>query len=63
MAIRPPILQRGDTIGIVTLGSPLDANIIDERIQTIENMGFKVVVGKYAYAYGGIVAATAQQRC
>ncbi len=62
MAIKPPILQRGDTIGIVTLGSPLDASIIDARIQTIENMGFKVVVGKYAYAYGGIVAATAQQR-
>jgi muramoyltetrapeptide carboxypeptidase len=62
MAIRPPILQRGDTIGIVTLGSPLDATIIDERIQTIENMGFKVVIGKYAYAYGGIVASTAQQR-
>lgn len=62
MAIKPPILQRGDTIGIVTLGSPLDATIIDERIQTIENMGFKVVIGKYAYAYGGIVASTAQQR-
>ncbi|KQX69085.1 MULTISPECIES: S66 peptidase family protein [unclassified Paenibacillus] len=62
MAIRPPILQRGDTIGIVTLGSPLDATIIDERIKTIENMGFNVVVGKYAYAYGGIVASTAQQR-
>ncbi|KRF31825.1 S66 peptidase family protein [Paenibacillus sp. Soil787] len=62
MAIKPPILQRGDTIGIVTLGSPLDANIIDERIKTIENMGFNVVVGKYAYAYGGIVASTAQQR-
>lgn len=62
MAIKPPILQRGDTIGIVTLGSPLDASIIDARIQTIEDMGFNVVVGKYAYAYGGIVAATAQQR-
>ncbi|NRF91299.1 LD-carboxypeptidase [Paenibacillus frigoriresistens] len=62
MAIRPPILQRGDTIGIVTLGSPLDATIIDERIKTLENMGFKVVIGKYAYAYGGIVASSAQQR-
>ncbi|OCT13717.1 LD-carboxypeptidase [Paenibacillus pectinilyticus] len=62
MAIRPPILQRGDTIGIVTLGSPLDANTIDARIQTLGNMGFQVVVGKYAYAYGGIVASTAQQR-
>lgn len=62
MAIRPPILQAGDTIGIVTLGSPLDASTIDARIQTLENMGFNVVVGKYVYAYGGIVASTAQQR-
>ncbi|CAN7479254.1 LD-carboxypeptidase [Paenibacillus sp. LjRoot153] len=62
MAIRPPILQSGDTIGIVTLGSPLDASVIDARIETLGNMGFKVVVGKYAYAYGGIVAATAAQR-
>lgn len=62
MAISPPILQAGDTIGIVTLGSPLDASTIDARIQTLEHMGFNVVVGKYAYAYGGIVASTAQQR-
>ena len=36
--------------------------MIDARIRTLENMGFKVIVGKYTYAYGGIVAATAQQR-
>ncbi|NOV02206.1 S66 peptidase family protein [Paenibacillus planticolens] len=62
MAIQPSILRSGDTIGIVTLGSPLDASIIDSRIRTLENMGFKVIVGKYAYLYGGIVAASAQQR-
>lgn len=62
MAIRPPILQSGDTIGIVTLGSPLDASTIDARIGTLGDMGFNVVVGKYTYAYGGIVAATAAQR-
>lgn len=62
MAIQPPVLRGGDTIGVVTLGSPLDAGIIDARINTLEEMGFQVVIGKYAYAYGGIVAATAQQR-
>ncbi|MBP1960997.1 S66 peptidase family protein [Paenibacillus aceris] len=62
MAIQPPILKGGDTIGIVTLGSPLDATIIDERIRTLEDMGFNVTVGKYAYSYDGIVAASAQQR-
>lgn len=62
MAIQPPILRGGDTIGIVTLGSPLDASIIDARISTLEGMGFEVLVGKYAYSYDGIVASTAQQR-
>ena len=26
MAIRPSVLKRGDTIGLVTLGTPLDAD-------------------------------------
>ena len=62
MAIRPPILRAGDTVGIVTLGSPRDAATIDSRIQTLENMGFNVVVGKYVYSSIGFVAATPQQR-
>ncbi|MFC5448608.1 S66 peptidase family protein [Paenibacillus aestuarii] len=62
MAIKPPMLHRGDTVGIVTLGSPLDAHIIDARIQTLEHMGFNVLVGKYAYLYNGIVASSAEQR-
>ncbi|BFT72164.1 LD-carboxypeptidase [Paenibacillus sp. P36] len=62
MTIQPPMLRGGDTIGIVTLGSPLDASIIDARIATLEGMGFEVLVGKYAYSYDGIVASTAQQR-
>lgn len=62
MAIKPPILQRGDTIGLVTLGSPLDANTINSRVQTLESMGFNIIFGEHVYAYGGIVAASAQQR-
>lgn len=62
MAIRPPVLQRGDTIGLVTLGSPLDANIINTRVQTLIDMGFNIVLGRHVYSYEGIVAASAQQR-
>nr|WP_300091666.1 LD-carboxypeptidase [Sedimentibacter sp.] len=63
MATRPPILRAGDTVGIVTLGSPRDAETINSRIKTLENMGFSVVVGKYVYSWeGGYVAATAEQR-
>lgn len=56
------MLQRGDTVGIVTLGSPLEASKINEGLQTLRSMGFRVLLGQYVYGYGGIVAATAQQR-
>ncbi|MDM5317133.1 LD-carboxypeptidase [Fictibacillus sp. b24] len=62
MAIKPRQLQRGDTIGIVTLGSPLEANIINEGINTLKNMGFKVVIGDYVYAANGFLAGTPQQQ-
>lgn len=62
MAIRPPILRAGDTIGIVTLGSPRDEATINARIQFLENLGFKVIVGQYVYSWAGYVAATPQER-
>ncbi|MDD7795514.1 S66 peptidase family protein [Clostridium sp. 'White wine YQ'] len=62
MATRPEILRPGDTIGIVTLGSPLFENVINERIKTLENMGFSVVLGKYVYSYSGYLAASEQER-
>lgn len=62
MATRPPILHAGDTIGIVTLGSPLSTDAINTGIQTLKNMGFNVVLGKYVYSSMGYVAATDEQR-
>lgn len=62
MAIRPPILQAGDTIGIVTLGSPLSASTINARIETLKNLGFQVILGEYVYAENGFLAGTDQQR-
>ena len=62
MASRPPILRAGDTIGIVTLGSPPDAATIDTGIQTLQSMGFNVLVGEYAYSSAGIVAASPLER-
>jgi len=62
MAIRPPILLKGDTIGVVTLGSPRDEATINSRIQTLKNMGFNVVLGEYVYSSAGYLAATPQQR-
>ncbi|CAH0121248.1 putative murein peptide carboxypeptidase [Paenibacillus sp. CECT 9249] len=62
MAIKPPMLRPGDTIGIVTLGSPLDPGVIDARIETVRQMGFKVVLGRYVYAQNGFLAGTDEQR-
>lgn len=62
MAKSPPMLQPGDTVGIVTLGSPLAADIINARIATLQGLGFQVVVGEHVYAADGFLAGTAQQR-
>ena len=62
MAIKPPQLKMGDTIGVVTLGSPLSAQIIDEGIATLKNMGFNVIVGDHAYDSTGFLAGTAEER-
>ncbi len=62
MAIRPPILRAGDTVGIVTLGSPRDEATINARIQFLEELGFNVILGDYVYSWAGFVAATPQQR-
>jgi muramoyltetrapeptide carboxypeptidase len=62
MAIRPPMLQKGDTIGIVTLGSPLGADIINARINDLQSMGYNVILGQYVYAHNGFLAGTDQER-
>lgn len=62
MAIRPPMLKKGDTFGIVTLGSPLEASEIDSRIAFLKQLGFNVVLGDYVYASNGYLAGTDQER-
>lgn len=62
MVLKPPNLQQGDTIGIVTLGSPLEANVINTRINMLNNMGFDVVVGDHVYSQNGFLAGTDQER-
>lgn len=62
MAVRPPILEQGDTIGIVTLGSPLDPMVINQGIQTLESFGFNVVLGDNVYEATGFLAGTPEER-
>ena len=62
MPIPPPILQRGDTVGIVTLGDPLAAGIINARIEYLRAMELNVVLGQYVYAQNGFLAGTDERR-
>ncbi len=62
MANRPAPLQSGDTIGIVTLGSPLDPAIINTRAEYLRTLGFNVVFGDYVFAQDGFLAGTPEQR-
>lgn len=62
MAVRPPILFRGDTVGIVTLGSPLAADVINARLAFLKAFGFNFVLGKYVYEARGIVTTDARHR-
>ncbi|MET0785652.1 MAG: LD-carboxypeptidase [Paenisporosarcina sp.] len=62
MPILPPQLRPGDTIGIVTLGSPLEASRINEGIATLESLGFKVIIGESTYASTGFLAGPPEDR-
>ncbi|MEX1029195.1 MAG: LD-carboxypeptidase [Paenibacillaceae bacterium] len=62
MAIKPLALQRGDRVGIVTLGSPLDPTIIQTRIAYLQAMGLEVVVGRYVYSQNGYLAGKDEER-
>lgn len=62
MAIRPRALVRGDTAGIVTLGSPLARETIDARIGYLRQMGLDVVVGRHVYDADGYLAGTDEER-
>lgn len=62
MAIRPRALVRGDTVGIVTLGSPLARETIDAGIAYLRQMGLNVVLGEHVYDADGYLAGTDEER-
>ena len=62
MATIPQRLNQGDTIGIVTLGSPLPKEQIDSDVNFLKGMGYNVILGNYVYAANGFLAGTDEQR-
>ncbi|TSB45752.1 S66 peptidase family protein [Alkalicoccobacillus porphyridii] len=62
MANIPVQLQQGDTVGIVTLGSPLDPTVINTRVEYLRALGFNVILGQSVYQQDGFLAGTAESR-
>lgn len=62
MATAPPLLRRGDTVGIVTLGSPLNRATIDARIEVLRSTGLNPIVGEHVYDQDGFLAGTDEDR-
>lgn len=63
--LKPACLQVGDTIGIVSPASPIAAYCprrFERGVQTLERMGFKVLVSEHARALHGHTAGTIAER-
>ncbi len=44
------------------MGSPLDVEVINARVDTLKSMGFNVVLGDYVYSRNGFLAGSDQER-
>lgn len=61
--IKPPRLQKGETIGIISpASSPDDLSRIEKAVSYFEKNGYKCEVGKNVGKYFGYLAGTDEQR-
>lgn len=63
--IKPDILKRGDTIGLVSTSSPMAgllAHRVKAAVKMLKELGFKVKIGKNALKVNGYVAGTGKER-
>ncbi len=55
-------LQPGQTIGVVSPASPVKPEVLDKGIAKLKSLGFRVKVGKHAYAKQGYLAGSDLER-
>lgn len=61
--IRPPRLNKGDLLGLVSPASPIaDPSRIDRGVRYLEGLGYRVLLGKSITAVHGYLAGTDEQR-
>lgn len=62
MKTRPRALQPGDTVGLLTLSSPLKMEQLQVKINFVESLGLKYKLGKTIGAGPGLLAGTDAER-
>jgi len=63
MAIKPPRLNPGDTIGIIAPASaPPDPNAVDRSVAVLEGLGFKTKLARNVRKRWGFLAGTDRER-
>ena len=60
--IRPPKLNLGDKVGVVTPAGPVDKTQLKKGLCVISDMGFQPILGKYIYTQSRFFAGTDLQR-
>ena len=62
--IKPPRLDQGDTVGLITPASPLyEAHqTIIEAVEKMKNLGYQVKLGKHVYKKWGYLAGSDEDR-
>src|SRR4051812_43391264 len=61
--IKPPALKKGDLIGLICPASPPDpSSKIEAGARYFEGLGYRVKIGRNAYAARGYLAGSDQQR-
>jgi muramoyltetrapeptide carboxypeptidase len=59
---KPPMLRRGDRVGLIAPASPLDASEIEAGIAHLSSFGLVPVLGEHARAQTGYLAGSDAQR-
>ncbi len=62
MRIRPPRLQNGDTIGIISPSSPPDLESLQRSLSFLEGLGLNIKMGKHVKSKNGYLAGTDEDR-
>jgi len=60
--IQPPALQIGDTIGVVSPGSPVLRERLEKGIEYLKSRGYQVVLGRHVFDTYGYLAGEDQDR-